>query len=79
MSGKTSGQLVVAQFSAQEEMLVFAAPRLQLTLIPPRNISNHLISLNDRKNEVRISGKGQNELFEILNPLEPTRVATNSV
>jgi hypothetical protein len=53
---------------AKETVLVFAAPRLQLTLTSPRNNSHHRISSNERKKQLENSGKGQNELLEIVNP-----------
>jgi hypothetical protein len=58
---------------------VFAAPRLQLTLISAGNVSHLRISLNERKKQFQISGKGHNELLEIVNPVKQTIVATDAV
>jgi hypothetical protein len=62
-----------------EDLSAFAAPRLQLTLIHPRNKLHHRISLNEWETIAVNSGKGHNKLLEIANPIVETRVVTNAV
>jgi hypothetical protein len=57
----------------------FAPPRLQLTLTTLPNKSHHRVPLKETKKQFKNSGKGHNELLEIANPLDQTRIATNAV
>jgi hypothetical protein len=57
---------------------VFAALRLKLTLIQPQKKACQRTALNESKKQSENSGKDNNELLEISNPLEQTRAATNA-
>jgi hypothetical protein len=69
-----TGQATFRQ-SIEQQRKSHTITRLGLRL--PQNNSHLRTSPKDIKKQFQIPGKGQNELFEIVNPMEHTFAATN--